>query len=297
MYLTDKLRQHIAVINAYNTDPTCLWSEPYYITEEYRADNVITADIDVNHDLFNKLHHHFEVLQGQAWNISDWFKNANNEVRYSIRQLNNLCHEMEILIKQIHTKAIWPQGLNPSAIVAFINSERSDLEVDDYKHFTLQRGAGRVFLGYCQIGKTHWEAFVDGDIAIEDSGISGLRYVSGEVTIDFGADTAKIPDHQEKIKKYAEWLESVGLDIANAEIGHGWLHVADVDMAPYANMSPSEIEGFLSKYLDLFKIKIIVDDQIVAEGTYDYHWNRSSFEQEQKDELFPTYKRFCNNVD
>ena len=194
-YLTAELRRHVKTINDYNDSPKCMWKEPYIITEEFYANTVVDNTLDVNHDLFNRLHHHFEVLQGQVWNISEWFIDADNETRYAIRQLNNLCHEMESLIKQIRSKRFGPQYVNPSAIIAFLNSTRKDLTLEDHDQFTLQRGGGRVFLGYNQIGKTHWEAFVDGDEHIDDSGISGLKYISGEITIDFGIETVGISEH------------------------------------------------------------------------------------------------------
>lgn len=296
-YLTAELRRHVKTINDYNSDPKCLWSEPYYITEEFYANTVIDNTLDVNHDLFNRLHHHFEILQGQAWNISQWFITANNETRYAIRQLNNLCHEMESLIKQIRSKNFGAQYVNPSAIIAFLNSTRKDLTLEDHDHFTLQRGGGRVFLGYNQIGKTHWEAFIDGDEHIGDDGISGLRYLSGEITIDFGFESLTKPDHQASIKKYAAWLETHGLSIDDKSLAHGWLHVATIDYSPYRDMNLSEIHEYLSKFLDIYKIQIVQDDNIVAENTYDYHWNKPDYEEQLKAELFPSYKNFCKNTD
>jgi hypothetical protein len=296
-YLTAQLRGFVATINGYNEAPHCLWSEPYYITEIYTAETVITNDYDVNHDLFNKLHHHFEVLQGQVWNISEWFLNADNETRYAIRQLNNLCHEMEILIKQIRSKNRWPQSMNPAAIIAFINGPREELELEDHDHFTMQRGAGRVFLGYCQIGKIHWEAFIDGDSDIHDTGISGLKYVSGEITIDFGAGTDKSENHQKRVGDYAKWLEDHGLSIDDKSLAHGWLHVATIDLTEFEGKSPVEVEQFFSKYLDIYKIAVLKDDVVVAESTYDYHWNKPGFEDAQKADLFDSYKSFCKNTD
>jgi hypothetical protein len=298
-HLTSELRKYVKTINDYNDDPGCLWKEPYIITEEFYANNVITNEIDVNHDLFNRLHHHFEVLQGQAWNISHWFINANNETRYAIRQLNNLCHEMESLIKQVRSKRFGPQYVNPSAIIAFLNSPRKDLVLEDHDYFTLQRGGGRVFLGYNQIGKTHWEAFIDGDEHIHDSGISGLIYVSGEITIDFGTETLNIPAHQARIADYARWLEEHGLSIDNKSLAHGWLHVASIDYSPYEEMGmdQQQMHKYLSKFLDIYKVQIVEDDIVVAESTYDYHWNKSDYEAQLKAELFPTYKTFCNNTD
>lgn len=298
-YLTAELRKHVKTINDYNKSLKCKWETEYYITEEFFPDTVMTKDLDVNHDLFNRLHHHFEVLQGQVWNISDWFINADNETRYAIRQLNNLCHEMEILIKQIRAKKYHPEYMNPASIIAFLDGPREELELDDHDHFTLQRGGGRVYLGYCQIGKIHWEAFIDGDEHIGSDGISGLRYVSGEVTIDFGTDTLTRKEHQYRISEYKTWLEKNGLQLEDKSLAHGWLHVADVDFTQYidAGLNLQQTQEFLSNFLDIYKIQIIENDVITKENIFDYHWNKSDFESQQKAALFPTYKSFCNNTD
>jgi hypothetical protein len=288
--LTSKLREYVKVINDYNNSSDCLWDDPYYIQEDFRPDTVMTKDIDVNHDIFNRLHHHFEVLQGQVWSISKWFINANNDVRYAIRQLNNLCHEMEILIKQLRAKRYYPEVLSPAAIVGFINGPRELLTDDDYDHFTLQRGGGRVYLGYCQIGKIHWEAFIDNDEHIGHDGISGLRFVSGEVTMDFGNDSINRKSHQEKIKEYKNWLIRNGLSIDDKQIGHGWLHVATVDFSRYPGKTPSEVQDILSNYLDIYKISIEENSEITVSNTFDYHWNKLDFEQKQKEELAKNYK-------
>jgi len=298
-YLTAELNKHVKTINNYNKSPKCMWTEEYYITEEFFPFDVMTKEFDVNHDLFNRLHHHFEVLQGQVWNISDWFKNADNETRYAIRQLNNLCHEMEILIKQIRAKKHHPEYMNPASIIAFLDGPREELETEDHDYFTLQRGGGRVYLGYCQIGKIHWEAFIDGDQHIGEDGVSGLRYVSGEITIDFGADTVTGKAHQNKIAEYAQWLEKNGLRLEDKSLAHGWLHVADVDFTQYKNadLNLQQTQEFLSNFLDIYKIQIVENDAVAVENTFDYHWNKSNFEQQQKVTLFSTYKSFCNNAD
>jgi hypothetical protein len=288
-YLTRKLREYVNIINNYNQSPECKWDEEYHITEYFHPSTVMTADIDVNHDIFNRLHHHFEVLQGQVWNISPWFVNASNDVRYAIRQLNNLCHEMEILIKQLRAQKHYPEVLSPAAIIGFINGPRELLEDDDYDHFTLQRGGGRVYLGYCQVGKIHWEAFIDNDDHVGHDGISGLKYVSGEVTIDFGNDSINRKTHQEKINEYKTWLTKHNLSIDDKTIGHGWLHVADIDLSRYPGKSLSEVQDILSNFLDIYKISIEENGIITHSNIYDYHWNKPDFENNQKEELSKNY--------
>ena len=63
-----------------------------------------------NHDTLNKLHNHFEVLQGTVSNLSSYYHRADYDTKYAIRQLNNTCHEMETLIlsqRKIETNPYW----------------------------------------------------------------------------------------------------------------------------------------------------------------------------------------------
>ena len=56
---------------------------------------------DQYRDLMNQIHHHFELLIGQVWDVSEWFKMAVEESRettYAIRLLNNNCHQIENII-------------------------------------------------------------------------------------------------------------------------------------------------------------------------------------------------------
>ena len=59
---------------------------------------------DQYRDLMNQLHHHFELLIGQVWNVSDWFKMANHETIYAIRILNNNCHQIENVINSLDSE-------------------------------------------------------------------------------------------------------------------------------------------------------------------------------------------------
>ena len=46
-------------------------------------------------ELLNKLHLHFETLQGQIWNPSSFLARATGEERFAISKLNLSCHSLE----------------------------------------------------------------------------------------------------------------------------------------------------------------------------------------------------------
>ena len=76
--------------------------------------------LNPNQDLMNKLHNHFEILQGTAWGLSDYYKRADYATKFAIRQLNNLCHEAESLMLSQRKKATLPEWVRPSQITTFI---------------------------------------------------------------------------------------------------------------------------------------------------------------------------------
>ena len=46
------------------------------------------------HSILNQLHNHFEILQGTVENLSEYYKCADYDTKYAIRQLNIICHEV-----------------------------------------------------------------------------------------------------------------------------------------------------------------------------------------------------------
>ena len=59
--------------------------------------------LGIKHEVMNKLHNHFEVLQGTVENLSEYYKLADYPTKYAIRQLNNICHG-EVEAKVLKTK-------------------------------------------------------------------------------------------------------------------------------------------------------------------------------------------------
>ena len=67
------------------------WYPEYnLITEPFES-----LQTEFDRDLLNKLHHHFELLQGQIWNPASYLGKANGKERFAISKLNLCCHELE----------------------------------------------------------------------------------------------------------------------------------------------------------------------------------------------------------
>ena len=290
-YLCNQLNLEVEVINNFFSD--------YYIEEIYTPENVVATDYapnGPNHSLLNKLHNHFEILQGTVWNLSEYYIKADYETKYAIRQLNNLCHELETLILSQRKLATYPHWVRPSQITTFINSQRYDLTHNHRKLFAqngYDRVLGGVYMHWTHIGKTYYEVFRDeGAPNLTDAvceAITDLKYYSGEFDIEWGNDVVygnkNTPWHTEEQNQFREWLANNGKDYQDLNLSCGYLPIAQVDLQASFNTTDSQqIWDILSNYLDIYKIE--VDD---VSATFDYCWSNMNYKQMQIDMMKPGY--------
>lgn len=262
------LDRHIKRINESSLD--------YTIQEEYSPDTV-WWDVDnhtferdpdyIKHDTFNTLHNHFEVLQGTVGNMSQYYTDANPYVKYSIRQLNNLCHEMEsyILSRVKHKRN--PYWTRPSQITTFLNAPRYNL-LNEYRNGFVTNGYDRVFGGvymhWCQIGKTYFEVFRDeGAPKLTDAvceAITDLKYYSGEFDIEWGRDVVRGGDqpwHDKQMDEYYAWLTDNGKDINDPRLSLGYLPLGQVDLlSSFGTTNPEQIWDMMSECLNIHSIEL-----------------------------------------
>lgn len=121
-YLCSGLNGHIEVINHFFADrPQGLH---YHIPLHFDPHTV-------DQHILNLIHHDFELLIGQVWDVAKYFKVAPPEVQYSIRQLNNLCHEIEA---QLSSQAHLKDGRCSAAIITSIfPRKRLNLNLEEKK--------------------------------------------------------------------------------------------------------------------------------------------------------------------
>ena len=143
----------------------------------------------------NRLHRYFEDLQGETWNISPYYKLADYDTKWAIRQLNDLCHELESWVLSNRKKTQAPEWQRPSQITTFLNAPRQDLKDEDYELFLktrYDREFGGVYLHWAQVGKTQFEMFRDEHGRDIDeatcSAINSLKFYSGEFDVEWGRD-------------------------------------------------------------------------------------------------------------
>lgn len=308
-YLCNSLNNYITQINKF--DATGVWSQtgldPYHIEEWFTPDVVRFADdvslgnrrLAIKHRIMNQLHNHFEILQGKVWQISQYYTKADAKTKYAIRQLNNICHEIESLVLSQRKLAVNPFWIRPSQITTFFNAPRFDLTNEHRQGFLTNkydRQFGGVYMHWTQIGKTLYEVFRDEkapklnvgadatDISIGSGttceAITALKYYSGEFDIEWGRDTVmggNQPWHDRDQQEFRDWITANGLNWDDTSLSLGYLKIGQVDIdSSFPGMSVEEIWQTLGHHLDIYKIEI---NGYV--GTYDYCWSDHDHEARQ----------------
>ena len=317
--LCEEINKAIKQINYFNQ--TREWQksklEDYHINDYFSLENVLYSEnehplgwlrddeknlaLTLKHEKMNQLHRYFEDLQGEAWNISKYYKLADYETKYSIRQLNILCHELECWAKSNRQMRCAPEWQRPSQITTFLNAPRHDLEPKDYDLFyenSFDRVLGGVYLHWAQVGKTPWEVFCDENGADVNeatcSAINSLKFYTGEFDIEWGRDVTYDSAiwHKEKMEEFYVWLQRNRFDVNDPKLCLGYIKIGQVNIEKsFATKDYFDIIDVLSQHLDIYKIK--VDD---VEGVFDYVWSDDNYKQMQIDFLRPGYDWSKNNA-
>jgi hypothetical protein len=305
-YLCRELNEAIYKINLFNRKG--IWPTPYVIEEYFTPDTIRFGDeypigyddsnlgLSIKHEAMNVLHNHFERLQGTVWGLSDYYKLADYETKYAIRQLNNLCHEAENLVLSQRKQATTPQFARPSQITTFLQAQRYDLKPEHREGFITNgydRVFGGVYMHWTQIGKTLFEVYRDEhapeltDTVCE--AINELRFYSGEFDIEWGRDVVMngvdCPWHTEQMSGFYEWLAKNNRDRNDTNLSLGYLPLGQVNLrASFGTVHPETIWQILSNHLDIYKIEI--DD---VSRTYDFCWTDLDYKQMQIEMMKPGY--------
>jgi hypothetical protein len=289
-YLCDQMNQAIAQINSTGDYCIDLHFDPVScLAPDHYADNA------PNHELFNAIHNHFEKLQGTVGNFGQFYMQANHDTKYAIRQLNNLCHEMETLILSQRKQALTPEWVRPSQITTWLTADRYQLLPEHRSGFAVNgydRVTGGVYMHWAQIGKTLFEVFKDEDApmltAAQCEAITHLQYYSGEFDIEWGRSVTwsqDCPWHAEEQLKFQQWLKDNKLDPLNPELSLGYLPIGQVDlMGSFGTTRARDIWSVLGNYLDIYRVEVDGVSQ-----TYDYCWTDSNYKQQQIQQLRPGY--------
>ena len=269
--MVDEINFHIDAINRYA-----------------QAHN-INYHIDMHFDVastdqqkLNQIHHHFEILIGQIWNMSPLYDQFDSIHKWSINNLNWLCHEME---GQLHGQRAYKGGSCSSSIVWCVEMNhivRHDMIPEDYELFQMKdMEFGDIRMHYAQTGKTHREAYHDNDADINDTNITGYRYLSGEFGIHFGIANPNT-NGQQWWDGYEQWLTEKGIDVTDKTLGLGWQIFAQLDRSNWGNKTDVQIGRELWECDDLLSTALLdQDNNTIAETVYDYTWRDEYYYKKQ----------------
>lgn len=321
--LCKELNQAIYQINMFNS--SCAWLdagltsytiEDYFVPESVRygleyplatrfgnpptnsEDRYLVAHLALTakHEILNRLHNHFEKLQGTVNNLSPYYIAADYETKYAIRQLNIICHEMETLILSQQKQAYVPEWSRPSQITTWLHAPRYTL-TNQHKKLFVENGYNRefgvVYMHWAQIGKTLFEVFRDENApeltATICEAITNLEYYSGEFDVEWGESmiygNPKTYWFNEQQDLFREWLSKNELDYQNPDLSLGHLPIGKIDLVKsFGTTDKFEIWDILSSHLDIYSVEI--DD---TKAIYEYCWSDKNYKQMQIDMMKPGY--------
>lgn len=313
-FLCNELNSAIETINKF--DFTLYGLENYIIEEWFHPNTVRFPDtypvegtvmseklnsrrqyigLEPKHTILNQLHNHFEHLQGTVTNLSSYYKVADYETKYAIRQLNNICHEIENIILSQRKLLVNPQWIRPTQITTFLAVERF-LLTDEHRQGFISNGYdrrfGHVYMHWTQIGKTYFEVWRDeGAPTLNQTiceAITNLEYYSGEFDIEWGQDVTianQYPWHNKEQERFFQWLVNNGLDPKNSKLSLGYLPIGKVDLLrSFGTTDKFEIWDKLSTHLDIYSIEIDGVSNI-----FDYCWTNTDYKQQQIKMMRPGY--------
>lgn len=270
-FMIDEMNFHIDAVNTY--------------AERHGIDYHIDMRFDlatVDQKRLNEIHHHFEQLIGQIWNRSPLYSQFDDLHKWSINNLNWLCHEMEGQIRGLRADR---DGSVSSSIVWCVEMDdivRHQMISEDYELFQMKDlEFGDVRMHYAQTGKTHREAYNDKDEDIFDSNITGYRYLSGEFGVHLGVAN---PDHNGPgwWQRYEQWLVEKGIDITDRTLGLGWQVFAKLDRTPWGDKTERQIGKELHECDDLYSTALLNEsDEVIAETKWNYTWRDEYYYKKQ----------------
>ena len=280
LFLCQEVDRYIKMINTFSiNEGWAQYSENYYIDVLFDEINLggLNEACKVSQEKLNKLHSKFEKMMGQVWARSEFFIDADDDIRFALIQINHLCHEMEAFIRS-------QNFLSPITQVSFLEPTRIELNTEDDKYFSLTPKFGQVVLHYCQTSKTYWDAFYDNDNFVEEDNINCLKYYSGEFDILWN----KTPGLVLCENSFNKWLEHQGINSLEKKNRVGHALIGEVDLSIFGQKKHEEILSILGNYLNICEISILEDNlgsSLEKRIKVPYNWKDSNYMKKQL-ELF-----------
>lgn len=209
-----------------------------------------------NNEKMNLVHNYFPVLSGPAHRTSNYMYSASPHIRANICRLNLEVHELHTLLQKndsyngLHINVSWQRAPKNLPILGnnFDNLFNKKVQFGD------------VLLGYPQVGKTHFEAFIEEDDELDDEHVEPIKVLSGDMLLHLSS-----PIGNETIEKFNNWLILKGLDPNNNSLRLGFAKLGRV-----IDIAPSQVENdIVGKFDDVDQITV-TRNGIAKSYSYDY---------------------------
>ena len=239
-FLVKELNKSVIQINSFNFEPPYENIHPFVVDDFQYSENLPVGrekdgdfpGLKLKHEACNLLHRYFEDLQGTSWQLSNFYLQADEKTKYAIRQLNNICHEIEGWVESYRKSKVDPEWIRPSQMTTFLNAPRYELQDQDFELFKqnrYRRELGGVYLHWSQVGKTLYEVFRDEDGKKLDeatcSAINHQKYYSGEFDIEWGQtiDEDTFDWKQKEMDEFRAWLKLNDFDWEDPKLALGYI--------------------------------------------------------------------------
>jgi hypothetical protein len=209
-----------------------------------------------NNELMNTVHNYFPLLSGPAHRTSNYMYAASPEIRANICRLNLEVHELHTLLQNhqhagMHLNISWQRApKNLSELTSVWDGMFN-------KHVQF----GDVFLGYPQVGKTHFEAFIEDDTKLDEEHVEPIKLLSGDMLLHLSSSIGK-----ETIKQFDSWLIERGLDPDDVSNRYGFARLGRV-----VNITPESVATIVGKYNDIDQIIVDINGE---QTIYNYKYSR-----------------------
>lgn len=202
--------------------------------EKYAPGTILDWAADEMDQLrMNNLHVYFERYRGPLARPTELYENAPIYVREAFDNLNLMIHRFE------------DQGFSgrsisgdPKVHISFGLNEkvkRYPLESEDYKLYSPEVEFGSWMTDYCEVGKSIYDIWRDGDEVVGAEAILPLRFYSADALIHFGKSFSG-QMAEESLGRFYKWwdqnaekLEKLGFKKDDPKNAIGSLRIADLD--------------------------------------------------------------------
>jgi len=306
-HLVNELNKNITKINAFEFDPSYEKLKTFDADDFQYSDQLPTGlcpdgdemskpGLRLKHDACNLLHRYFEELQGTAWAVSKLYKQADHETKYAIRQLNNICHEIESWVLSYRKSVVEPNWIRPSQITTFLNAPRHNLQNEDFELFKqnrYDRELGGVYLHWSQVGKTLFEVFRDEHAPIMTeamcSEINHQKFYSGEFDIEWGQSiTENDAFKKQEINDFRSWLKENNYDWEDPKLSLGYIKLGQVNLqSSFGTNKFVDVYNIMKNNLNIKKISTSVS---LSKREYPYSLDSDDWQEIQMKGLKSGYE-------